>query len=267
MKIFLSGLEFEHTTLENVIKRNIPIKWLLHSFFYIQKYPERFRELHNRHDSETLIDSGAYSLFNYRTKQSKKEVNLDDYFEEYLQFVKDNHKDPKIIGFFEMDIDKLVGYEKVLEYRKRLEEVTDKIIPVWHKNRGIKEFTKICQEYSGKTVAIASANKEDLDISDDQIILFLKEAWKYNCKLHGLGITRKKVIDNIPLDMVDSSSWAQDSFRGMLAKNKKRVRRTFDTGELRRINLEEWLKIQDKYYKKWSKINENKEKYVCQEKQ
>ena len=42
-----------------------------------------------------------------------------------------------------MDVDNIIGYEKVLELRKILLEATDKIIPVWHKNRGIDEFKKM----------------------------------------------------------------------------------------------------------------------------
>ena len=40
----------------------------------------------------------------------------------------------------------------ILPYRepKILESVTDKIIPVWHKNRGVEDFKKMCRDYQGK---------------------------------------------------------------------------------------------------------------------
>ena len=36
----------------------------------------------------------------------------------------------------------------MLEYRKRLERLTNKqVIPVWHKSRGAGDFKKMCDEY------------------------------------------------------------------------------------------------------------------------
>ena len=63
-----------------------------------------------------MLDSGAFT-FAYG---SKTQVNLADYLEQYIDYINQNN----VKLFFELDVDKLVGYERVLEYRKTLERGT-----------------------------------------------------------------------------------------------------------------------------------------------
>ena len=49
--------------------------------------------------------------------------------------------------------------------------VSDKIIPVWHRNRGIEDFRRMCEKYSGKIVAITGFKN---DICENQFLMFLK---------------------------------------------------------------------------------------------
>ena len=73
-----------------------------------------------------------------------------------------------------------------MEYRKILESVSDKIIPVWHNNRGVEDFIEMCKKYKGKKIAITGfANN---DIKDSQYSLFINTAHKYGCKIHILGL-------------------------------------------------------------------------------
>lgn len=193
-----------------------------------------------------LIDSGAHSF------QKGKKVDWLEYTRKYAQWIKENDCD-KIVGYFEMDVDNLIGYERVLELRKILESVTDKIIPVWHKNRGVDEFKKMCMQYSGKIIAITGFKNED--IRDEQYLMFLKYAKKHNCKVHCLGMTRKKILDSVPFDFVDSSSWKQASIFGRIGKRK--VSKEFSKAN-RHIVMTESFKIamqmQDKYEKKWQGV-------------
>ena len=144
--------------------------------------------------------------------------------------------------------------DKVLELRKILENVSNKIIPVWHKNRGIEEFKKMCQDYSERVIAITGFKNED--IKDEQYLMFLKYAKKYNCKVHCLGMTRKKVLDKVPFDYVDSSSWKQSGIygridgRGKVSKQFSKVKREIVFME----NYKVGIKMQNHYYKKWRHI-------------
>ena len=178
------------------------------SYCYLRNQ-QQLEEILSKINISLLIDSGAHSF------QHGKKVDFLDYTKKYAEFIKRNTDNPKIEGFFEMDIDNVVGYEKVLEYRKILEEVSDKIIPVWHNNRGVEDFVDMCKKYTGKKIAITGfANN---DIKDSQYNLFINTAHKYGCKIHILGLTRYELIKDLNLgkdDSVDSSSWKQTAIFG-----------------------------------------------------
>lgn len=242
MKIFLSGLEASGEFYD-IDKEIDKYKYMLCSFYYLKQ--DIFKRILSKTDL-MLIDSGAHSF------QKGKKVNWEEYTRQYAEFIKKNDNE-KIIGYFEMDVDNIIGYEKVLELRRILENVSSKIIPVWHKNRGIEDFKKMCREYQGKIIAITGFKNED--IKDDQYLMFLKYAKKYRCKVHCLGMTRKKVLDTVPFDYVDSSSWKQSAIYGRIGNRK--VSKEFSKRKRYKVmaeSMKEAMRIQDHYYKKWQHI-------------
>lgn len=253
MKIFLSAIENTTSSknagvvnmAELIVKKGIKMKYNLMSFFYIKKRMQLATFIRDNTD-EILIDSGAHSF------QKGQKVDWLEYTKKYAEFIKEFDR-PNVIGYFEMDIDNIIGYDKVLELRKLLEQVSNKIIPVWHKNRGIEEYKKMCRDYAGKVVAITGFKNED--IQDHQYLMFLKYAKKYNCRVHCLGMTRKKVLDKVPFDYVDSSSWVQASIFGRIGNGK--VTKEFSKNNRERVFLENYKeakKMQDYYYDKWRKV-------------
>lgn len=254
MKVFLSAVS--HRTVgngnsENMAKffldHGVKFKWNLLSFYYIKNENDYAAAILTRDNSEEiLIDSGAHSF------QKGKKVDWVEYTKKYADFIK-KYDDDKVIGYFEMDVDNVIGYEKVLELRKILESVTDKIIPVWHKNRGIDEFKKMCQQYAGKIVAITGFKNED--IQDHQYLMFLKYAKKYDCKVHCLGMTRKSILDTVPFDYVDSSSWAQQSIFGRIGN--RQVTKQFSKENRHLVFMENYkqgVEMQKHYYQKWKNV-------------
>ena len=253
MKIFLSAIENTASSksagtvnmAELIVKKGIRMKYNLMSFFYIRQRMQLAPFIRDNTD-EILIDSGAHSF------QKGKKVDWLEYTKKYAEFIKEFDR-PNVIGYFEMDVDNIIGYDKVLELRKLLEQVSNKIIPVWHKNRGIEEYKKMCKDYAGKVVAITGFKNED--IQDHQYLMFLKYAKKYNCKVHCLGMTRKKVLDKVPFDYVDSSSWVQASIFGRIGNGK--VTKEFSKNNREKVfieNYKEAKKMQDYYYNKWKKV-------------
>ena len=242
MKIFLSGLEASGE-FEDINKRIDRYKYILCSFYYLRQ--EIFEKI-LRKSELMIIDSGAHSF------QKGKKVDWVDYTKKYAEWIKENDCE-KIVGYFEMDVDNIIGYEKVLELRKILESVSDKIIPVWHKNRGIQDFKKMCQQYEGRVIAITGFKNED--IKDDQYIMFLKYAKKYGCKVHCLGMTRKKILDKVPFDYVDSSSWKQQAIYGKIGKRKvsKEFSKTSRSTVMAEC-LKQAMQMQDYYYRKWQSV-------------
>ena len=258
MRIFLSALENNaKNTLDKCLKEHITIPFGLVSYYYISQSEVNYQNFKKalKVCDYLLVDSGAHSF------QSGKRVSWEEYTKKYAEFIKENDCD-KIIGWFEMDVDMIIGYEKVLNLRKILNRATDKIIPVWHKNRGINEFKRMCHETKGEIVAVTGFKNED--IQDDQYAPFLKYAWKCGKKLHCLGMTRQRVMNKVPFDFVDSSSWKLSATFGTLKSwserehNLKSVPNTkgkFTTDQLFYKNLTEYIKMVRYYNIKWSKIN------------
>lgn len=245
MKVFLSALEAS-PEFYKIDEKIDAYNFNLMSYYYLRNKKDIGKIIRNK-SKEVLIDSGAHSF------QKGKKVDWVEYTKKYAQFIKEFDK-PNVVGYFEMDVDNIIGYDKVLELRKILESVSDKIIPVWHKNRGIEEFKKMCQDYSGKIIAITGFKNED--IKDNQYLMFLKYAKKYNCKVHCLGMTRKKVLDKVPFDYVDSSSWKQRAIYGRISGRGK-VTKEFSKKKREIVMLENYkigMKMQDYYYNKWKRI-------------
>lgn len=254
MKIFLSALENAQMSKSEgiepiaaaLVRDGVKMKYNLMSYFYIRG-KEPLAEFIRNNTEEILIDSGAHSF------QKGKLVDWDTYTRQYADFIRKFDR-PNVVGYFEMDVDNIIGYEKVLELRAVLETASDKIIPVWHKNRGLDNFKEMCQQYAGKVVAITGFKNED--ILDDQYIMFLKYARKYGCKVHCLGMTRRKVLDKVPFDYTDSSSWSAQARYGRIGDVGKVSRDMSKTrmGQVFKANYLEGMKMQEHYHKKWQKV-------------
>jgi hypothetical protein len=250
MKVFLSSIENGKSngkeSYEYFLEKGLKFKWNLMSYYYIRSKKIKLAQEVRDKSELILIDSGAHSF------QKGKKVNWEDFTKEYAEFIKKFDK-PNVVGYFEMDVDNIIGYEKVLELRKILEKVSNKIIPVWHKNRGLAEYKKMCKDYAGKVIAITGFKNED--IKDEQYLMFLKYAKKYNCKVHCLGMTRKKVLDKVPFDYVDSSSWKQASLYGRVGKRKVSQEQSHkDRNPIFLENYKLGMEMQEYYYNKWRKI-------------
>lgn len=186
------------------------------SYWYIKDNEKKMKSI-IRACKRIIIDSGAHSI------QHGAKTDLDAYTKRYAAFIKKWAKEPKIEGFFEMDVDNVVGYEKVLEMRKVLEEAGgSKIIPVWHHNRGINDYIEMCKTHKGQKVSVTGF--ADGDIVPGQFNLFINTAHYYGCKIHILGFTRFEIIKTLNLgldDSVDSSSWVQNGIFGRIKMMNK----------------------------------------------
>lgn len=206
MEIYLATLENSLYVYENMPDNYI--KYGLVSYYYMKDNDETFNLVLDKCQF-VLIDSGAHSF------QHGAKVDFDDFTRKYINFVKKWTHHPKIVGFFEMDIDNVSTYEKVLIYQKELKKVSEKIIPVWHNNRGIDDFHNMCKLHKNKRVAITGFKNND--IIDSQYNLFINTSQKYGADLHILGMTRFDLMNSLNLsnnDSADSSSWKQTGIFG-----------------------------------------------------
>lgn len=253
MKIFASG--FEGLKSEGVyfseycLEKSIPLRNILMSYYYARNHMGNAIRIRDNSDL-VLIDSGAHSF------QFGKKVSFDEYTQEYARFIREYDK-KNVVGYFEMDIENIIGYKKVLELRETLEQVSDKIIPVWHPIRGVDDYVDMCKRYSGKIVAVGGF--KNTDIRDEQYLMFLKTAKKYGCKVHCLGMTRNEVLDKVPFDYTDSSTWLQATNFGHMLVNGVRKSGVFPRAKgleqfkYYETNYRDLLKTQEKYERKWCK--------------
>lgn len=258
MKIFLSSLEncsankdkYRVNNLSSMLmERNVQMKWNLMSYYYLQGKDAVAEQIRDNSE-EIMIDSGAHS-FQFGIK-----TDFAEYTKKYAEFIKRFDR-PNVVGYFEMDIENVIGMEKVLELRKYLEHATDKVIPVWHKGRGIDDYLKMCEAYAGKVIAIGGFR--GTDIRDDQYLMFIKYAKKYGCKVHCLGMTRTSVLDKVPFDYTDSASWHMHSIYGtpyLKDRSKKfaRAKNIDERNEHEFFNYCEGIKLQEHYHRKWRKV-------------
>ena len=128
-----------------------------------------------------MLDSGAFTYM-----QGTSLPDWNTFVDRYVGVI--NELDIDL--FFEMDIDSLVGYPKVKQIRKRIEQGTGKqCIPVWHFSRGEDELINLCNEYDYIAlggIAMMRLNDKKLKI----IKKVIRTAHEHGSKIHGLGFTR-----------------------------------------------------------------------------
>ena len=243
MKVCLAGTYAITNKNKNIIKDS---KYVLESFYYIQDWQLPYIKEFDLF----LLDSGAFTFMN--NIKDKTKIDFDDYLTRYINFINKND----IKYFFELDIDVVVGYEKVKELRRRLERETGKkCIPVWHRERGKEDFIKMCQEYD--YVAIGGLVGQGYSQKHWKYFpWFIDTAHKYGAKIHALGFTSIKGLKKYKFDSVDSTSWKSGNRFGTLHvfKNdtlvqvKKRDGYRLKSGDyyskIEKFNFDEWVKYQ-----------------------
>lgn len=226
---------------EQALRQYIDGMNMLESFYYADEWTERVIPRVNNF----LLDSGAFTFF---SKGGNHDWNA--YLKKYAEFINRNN----VEHFFELDIDYLVGYEKVLQYRTRLEDMTGKkSIPVWHLERGKDEFVKMCKEYD--YIAIGGVAKNPMGKTIIQYYpWFIQTAHEHGAKIHGLGYTSIKGLEKHHFDSVDSTSWLAGNQYGHLymfdGKTIKQIKkpngtRIADAKKAMVHNFVEWRKFSD----------------------
>ena len=201
---------------------------LLQSFYYCNEFTEK--EI-LPYCKRFLLDSGAFTFFS-----SGKHVDWAEYVKRYAQFIIKN--DIKL--FFELDIDALIGYEKVLYYRATLEELTGKkCIPVWHKSRGMGEYCKMCEAYD--YVAIGGIVTKEITREEYPLLKKLCAYAKQNgTRVHGLGFTEMNIAE-YGFYSCDSTTWNMISRFGKIYRftgdRLRKVWKSWDSGRTIRIKF------------------------------
>lgn len=234
---------------EEGYKININKLRILESYFYIRNKEWIFPLI--KQYNNFLLDSGA---FTFMSQVKDREVNWDQYIEEYAAFI--NKLDIDL--FFELDIDVLVGIKEVERLRAKLEKLTGKkSIPVWHVSRGHDYWLNMIKEYD--YVAIGGIVTKEIKPKHYPIFKqLIKEAHAESCKVHALGFTNLKGLTKYKFDSVDSTAWLSGNkfgaiyeFNGeTMVKHKKKQNQKIKSHKTAANNFAEWVKFceyADKY--------------------
>lgn len=230
---------------DEFIQKNLGYINLLESYYYLQKNKEFMSLI--PHSGNFLLDSGAFTFI---SGSNKGAINWEKYVEDYAQFI--NKYDIKL--FFELDIDSVVGLEKVEYLREKLETMTGKkSIPVWHRNRGKEYFIQMCKNYP--YVALGGVVTKEIECTKYETAFpwFIKTAHHHKCKIHGLGYTKIANLKKYHFDSVDSTAWLYGNLHGyiykfnpktgLLEKIKKDGNFRLKTREVAVNNFLEWVKF------------------------
>lgn len=248
MKIFLSGFESQDMDKWLEVDPELKLKYVLMSYQYIKHAKEHNVGKIIELAENVLVDSGAHTF-----QKHSDSMDWDAYTHEYGQWIQE-HDEDKMAGYFEMDIDNIIGYDRVRELREILYGYTDKVIPVWHWSRGPEGFEEMCIEASQHSHVVSFSGVADT-VSIDEMRWMLKTAWEHGCKLHALGITSKRIIDTVPFDYVDSSSWLMETMFGRIGGNDIRRVKQMDGVIARMSSHELWQRKQQFYYDKWRGVS------------
>ena len=241
MQLFLAGVWPWRSGggYDNAVHEYKP--YILESFFYADEDTERLLP----YFGDFLLDSGAFTFMQGKGGSP----NWDDYVERYADFIRRNN----IKKYFELDIDSVIGYEKVKGIRTRLERLAGSpCIPVWHLSRGIDEYKRMCDEYN----YVAIGGIVSGEITKDKYKYFpylIAEAHKRGAKVHGLGFTNLSQLRICHFDSVDSTAWTTGNRFGFLywfdgktmrKKDVPKGSRITDSRKVALNNFNEWLKFQ-----------------------
>lgn len=196
-----------------------------------------------------ILDSGAFSAINDKTGKYKN-FDWDSYVKKYIAFIKKTNQ--KL--FFELDIDCVVGLNKVEYYRKQIEDAVG-IAPIvcWHSNRGADYWLKSCEEYPYVALGTTRASEAGKRMRANPEILnwFIDNAHKNNAKIHGLGFTSIPWLSKLKFDSVDSTGWQQVRYGGLCEyKNGNMINHRLKNHRLKDVykahvhNFNEWVKFQ-----------------------
>ena len=222
--VVFSGIEGSLDEIETMLKHGYKVDNFMTAFSSFRKsssFIDKLKELKQTYGFKLFVDSGAHAFVFAQNVKDKKthggwhdEAQIvkefkgheDDYFQEYLQWLKDNRD---VYDYaVELDLQGIVGQEKVEEWRQQLLDSQIPIIFVLHAPAGdniatIRSWHERGVEYIGMGEIVNDLNK---------FVMYGREAAKLGMKLHAFGFTPKDLFKyKAFLTTADSSSWLSGS--------------------------------------------------------
>jgi len=187
-----------------------------------------------------ILDSGVFTFLRatgtLRSRQKAKEnskpqevteAGFKVYADDYMSYLKVNLKDWDFV--VELDVDNIFGVEVSRSYRQQLKEIAgDKLIPVWHSVAGRSGWADCYAEFP----YIGTGSDKPMDTTFYRHLV--NEAHGQGAKVHGFGGTRVDIMQQVPYDTADSTTWLSSvkfgQFGGVNYRRSDMDRRTVARG-------------------------------------
>ena len=251
MNIIISGVESE--AYWRIVVGECNMNTVLMSYHYLQKKPEGFlaSRLAKHPNVKVFIDSGAHTfLANMEKFEDKDDEFWEKYLSDYVEFIKKNQE--FIFACADLDIDDLVGTEKVDQWRKKyfepLEEEGVQVCYIWHSIREEKGWEDMCRKYSYTGFSM----ENDKTATLQRIMKRINVAKKYNTRVHGMALTKTEILSRAPFFSADSTTWLVGQKYGEL--------NWFDGRKMRRLSKSEWRRnfktklLKEPFNADWDKL-------------
>lgn len=201
LSIFYSGVEYE-SYLD--ILYNLGIRNFLMSYEYLKG--KGHGQIKKYSDMHLFIDSGAYTYITNPEFESYTVEQWEEQIQKYLSWAK-KHKD-SIFAIADLDLQYLVGNEKVYEWRKKYFEpfMLETGIPVCfiYHEEGDEQWEYMCKRYPyvGLSLNVDGNSIDEADLREK-----FRVAEKYNTLVQGMASTRTSMLTEYPFYTVDSTTW------------------------------------------------------------
>lgn len=154
---------------------------------------ERFPDEH-----DLLLDSGGYQA-NSGTQQRTR-AEWESYAQDYVEFALANAERCTLITEFDF---LGLGPDWLEEMRRGVwKDVGERFLPVWHPEQGLAAL-EVTAERFGRVGVVSDILAAPGQTAASQ----LRQLARRGIEVHGLGMTKTEVAENIPFTSISSSSW------------------------------------------------------------
>lgn len=203
MKLYYGGAEIPAW---NNLLREQGISTVAVSYIGLMRRKEPATSKDFKEMGSVFLDSGAYT---YNKEGAKYE--FEDALEtaaQYMDFIREN------IGYVSLvsEFDAIqLGADFISKFREDFYNSLppEKFMPIWHPQDGNNELERLCSSYNVVGVA-----QSDIHGDTDKVPIFNANIRRYNVRLHGVGITSKKLLEAVNWDSVSSTSWLSPTMYG-----------------------------------------------------
>jgi len=191
MRLYFAGADTEEY---NSLLASQQVGSVLYSYHGLRKPLNNYLSIW-KNKPNVFLDSGAFSAH-----FQGKTIDID----KYIKFIKNNKKYLTVYA----NLDVIGDLDKTQQNQSYIEEQGLQPLPVYHSPyEEVKVFEELANKYNYVGIGGIAGYKGKKELALRRIYKCLDIASKTNTKVHGFGITSKKLLNNLNFYSVDSTSW------------------------------------------------------------